>query len=282
MGRLDGKIALVTGAARGQGRSHAVRLAEEGADVIALDICGEVATAPYPMATSDDLIETGQLVEKLGRRVVTREVDVRDLKGMKAAVADGVGELGGLNIVSAGAGIGSFGWSWELEEDAWQDMIDINLTGQWKTTTACIPHMIKQGKGGSIVLTSSLAGANAFANLSHYTAAKHGVVGLMKALSVELGPYDIRVNTVNPTNVDTMMINNPATWAVFFPDMEKPTKEDAESAFRGMHGLDIGWVDPVDVSNAIVWLSSDEARFITGTSMTIDGGASAPFKIPHG
>ncbi|WP_063001576.1 mycofactocin-coupled SDR family oxidoreductase [Nocardia mikamii] len=281
MRRVEGKVALVTGAARGQGRSHAVRLAEEGADIIAVDICAPVASCPYPMATEDELAETAELVEKTGRKVFARTTDVRDLAAMRAVVAEGVAQLGGLDIVSAGAGIGSFGWSWELSEETWQELIDINLTGVWKTTTAAIPHLLRRGSG-SIVLTSSLAGANAYANLSHYTAAKHGVVGLMKALSVELAPHNIRVNTVNPTNVDTIMINNPATYAAFFPGMENPTREDAQSAFYGMHGLRIGWVDPVDVSNALLWLASDEARYVTGTSVTVDGGASAPFKIPNG
>jgi SDR family mycofactocin-dependent oxidoreductase len=282
MGRVEGKVALITGAARGQGRSHALRLAEEGADIIAVDLCAPVDTCPYPMATAEDLAETAALVEKAGRRVLARHADVRDLPALRQAVADGIRELGRLDIVSAGAGIGSFGWSWELSEDTWQEMLDINLTGVWKTTTAAIPHLIKQGTGGSIILTSSLAGQNAFANLSHYTAAKHGVIGLMKALSVELAPHGIRVNTVNPTNVDTMMINNPATYSVFFPGVENPTKQDAESAFFAMHGLRIGWVDPLDISNALLWLASDEARYVTGTSVTVDGGASAPFKIPNG
>jgi SDR family mycofactocin-dependent oxidoreductase len=203
MGRVEGKVALITGAARGQGRSHALRLAEEGADIIAVDVCGQLDTVPYAMATEADLEETAKQVEDRDRRILTRQADVRDLGQLQAAVADGVSEFGHLDIVCANAGIGSMGPAWELSEETWQDMIDVNLTGVWKTVKAVIPQMIEQGTGGSIVLTSSIFGVQAGANVAHYVAAKHGVTGLMRALAVELAPHRIRVNSVHPTTVDT-------------------------------------------------------------------------------
>src|SRR5262245_1900909 len=168
MGRLDGKVALITGAARGQGRSHALRLAEEGADIIAIDACTDVASAPYPLATEDDLAETVTLVEKIDRRIVARRADVRDYTGLKAAVDQGTSELGRLDVVCANAGILNFGAAHELSDDAWQDMIDINLTGVWHTLKAVVPVMIAQGTGGSIILTSSVAGLQGFGYVGAY------------------------------------------------------------------------------------------------------------------
>lgn len=281
MGRLDNKVALVTGAARGQGRAHAIRLAEEGADVIAVDICAQVESAPYTLATPSDLAETAKLVEDLDRRVLTRQADVRDLAGLQQVVADGVAEFGKIDILVANAGIASFGPAWELTEDQWQEMIDVNLTGVWKTTKAVIPHLIERGEGGSIVLTSSVAGLVAYANLAHYTSAKHGVTGLMRTLAVELAPHNIRVNSVHPTTVNTDMINNPAIYGLFFPHLENPSKAEAEAGFIHMNGLRVPWVEPVDVSNAVLYLASDEARYVTGTTQVVDAGGSAPYRIPH-
>ena len=203
MGRVDGKVALITGAARGQGRSHAVRLAQEGAEIIAVDSCTDAKTAPYARATREDLDETARLVEELDRRVLARVADVRDLGALQSAVADGISEFGRLDIVSANAGIASFAPAWELSEETWQEMIDVNLTGVWKTCKAAIPAMLEAGNGGSIILTSSTAGLVAYGNLAHYTSAKHGVTGLMRVLAVELAQHGIRVNSVHPTVVDT-------------------------------------------------------------------------------
>ena len=271
MGRVDGKVALITGAARGQGRSHAVRLAEEGADIIAIDNCADLATVSYPGPTEEELDETAALVKGLGRRVVTAKVDVRHYEALAAAVNDAVTELGHLDIVNANAGIGSSPYrGHEIPPQVWQEMIDINLTGVWHTCKATIPHMLE--RGGSIILTSSVAGLRPYANIAHYVAAKHGVVGLMRSLAVEYGPYNIRVNTINPTQVDTPMIMNDAAYRLFRPDLESPTREDMAEPSQQMHVLPIPWVDPIDVSNAVLFLASDESRYVTGVALPVDAG----------
>ncbi len=280
--RVQGKVALITGAARGQGRAHALRLAQEGADIIAVDVCETVATTPYDGATEADLAETVKQVEDLDRRILTRKADTRDLAGLEAAVADGLSEFGRLDIVCANAGIASFAPAWELTEDVWQDVIDINLTGVWKTVRATVPTMLEQGSGGSIILTSSIAGLIAFPNLAHYTAAKHGVTGLMRTLAVELAPHRIRVNSVHPTTVDTDMVNNEPVYSLFLGGMQGATRADAEVGMKALNAIPIPWVDPVDISNAVLWLASDEARYVTGTTQVIDAAAMSPFKIPHG
>ncbi|HZE66695.1 MAG TPA: mycofactocin-coupled SDR family oxidoreductase [Sporichthyaceae bacterium] len=281
MGRVSGKVALITGAARGQGRAHAIRLAEEGADIVAVDACTTFSTVPYDLATPDDLAQTAKLVEERDRRVLARQVDVRDLGGLKATVADAVAEFGGIDIVVANAGIGSYARSWELTEEQWEQMLGINLTGVWKTTTACIPAMIDGGRGGSIILTSSLAGLLPYANLSHYVAAKHGVTGLMRALAVELAPHNIRVNSVHPTIVNTDMVMNDATRGLFLPHLENPTQAEIEASFAFMHALNVPWCEPSDISNLVLFLASEESRCMTGTTQVIDLGAGFPFKIPH-
>jgi SDR family mycofactocin-dependent oxidoreductase len=280
MGRVEGKVALITGAARGQGRSHALRLAEEGADIIAVDVCSQLDTVPYAMATEADLEETAKQVEDRDRRILTRQADVRDLGQLQAAVADGVSEFGHVDIICANAGILSASPAWEISEETWQEMIDVNLTGVWKTVKAVIPRMIEQGSGGSIILTSSTAGLIAFGNLAHYTAAKHGVTGLMRTLAVELAPHRIRVNSVHPTTVDTDMIQNSLVYQLFLgrPDA---SRADAEVAMKGLNALPIPWVEAVDISNAVLYLASDEARYVTGTTHLVDAGALAPYKIPH-
>ncbi|MCU1651497.1 MAG: NAD(P)-dependent oxidoreductase, partial [Pseudonocardia sp.] len=204
MARLEGKVAFVTGAARGQGRSHAIRLAEEGADIIAVDIASQIDTVPFPMATPDDLAETVMEVEALDRRIVASQADVRDYAAVKAALDTGVAQLGRLDIVAANAGIVSFGAAEELTEQAWRDVIDVNLTGVWHTVKAAIPHLRAAG-GGSIIITSSGAGLKGTPNIAHYVAAKHGLVGLMRTLANELAPDLVRVNTVHPGSVDTDM-----------------------------------------------------------------------------
>lgn len=273
-GRVEGKVALITGAARGQGRSHAVRLAQEGADIIALDIEAQVDSVPYKMSSPGQLEETARLVEDLDRRIVTRQVDVRDSTALTSAVNDGVAELGRLDIVSANAGILSVGAAHELSDETWGDMIDINLSGVWRTAKAAIPHLVAGGRGGSIVLTSSLAGLIAQPGIGHYVSAKHGVVGLMKTLALELAPFNIRVNSLHPTQVDGDMIQNEATYRVFLPDEENPTKEKFAVPSAAMNALPIPWVEPVDVSNALLFLASDEARYITGATIPVDAGAA--------
>jgi len=279
-GRVEGKVALITGAARGQGRSHAIRLAEEGADIIVLDLCADLETAPYEGPTEADLAETVELVENLDRRVVSGVADVRDFSALQNLVERGLSELGGIDILVANAGIGTFGPAWELDEATWQETIDINLTGVWKSAKAVIPQMLERGSG-SIVLTSSGAGLYGFVNFAHYTAAKHGVVGLMRSLAAELAPHSIRCNSVLPFTVNTDMINNDAMFEVFTGGDENATREDAIAAFTSLNGMPIPWVEPVDVSNAVLWLASDEARYVTGTTQVIDAGGLAPFKAPH-
>ena len=273
-GRVEGKVAFITGAARGQGRSHAVRLAQEGADIIAVDLAGQVASVPYPMATPEDLDQTVKEVEALDRRIVARQADVRDYAALKSALDEGVAQLGRLDIVCANAGIASFGPADELDETTWRDMIDINLTGMWHTCKAAIPHLVEGGRGGSIVITSSDAGLKGFPNLAHYVSAKHGVVGLMRTLALELAPHMIRVNSLHPTSVNTDMIQNAPTYELFAPDLAEKdrTKERLTERFQAMNALPIPWVEPVDISNAVLFLASDEARYITGVPLPVDAG----------
>jgi len=274
-GRLEGKVAFITGAARGQGRSHAVRLAEEGADIIAIDICGPVSSnSQIEPATPDDLVETADRVKQLNRRIVTAEVDVRDFDAVRAAVDSGVEQLGRLDIVCANAGIGNGGQTLDrTSEDDWTDMIDVNLSGVWKSVKAAVPHLISQGQGGSIILTSSVGGLKAYPHTGHYIAAKHGVVGLMRTFAVELGQHSIRVNSVHPTNVNTPLFMNEGTMKLFRPDLENPGPDDLAVAAQFMHVLPIGWVEAVDISNAVLFLASDEARYITGLTLTVDAGS---------
>lgn len=274
IGRVEGKVAFITGAARGQGRSHAVRLAQEGADIIAVDACAPISSVDkYPLATRADLDETVAAVEKLDRRIVARVADVRDADGLGAALDEGVGELGGLDIVVANAGIASYGMSWELTEQMWQEMLDVNLTGVWHTAKAAVPHLIARG-GGSMVFTSSIGGLKGIMQVGHYVAAKHGIVGLMRTMANELAGQRIRVNTVHPTNVDTHMIQNPGTWGMFAPDDPEPTVEKAMPGFMSLNALSVPWVETIDISNAVLFLSSDEARYITGVALPVDAGAA--------
>jgi (+)-trans-carveol dehydrogenase len=273
-GKLEGKVAFITGAARGQGRSHAITLAGEGADIIAVDICAQIGSVPYPMATPEDLAQTVKEVEALDRRIVATDVDVRDYDALKQALDDGVAQLGRLDIVSANAGIVSYGRVEELPEQTWRDVIDVNLTGEWHAAKAAIPHLRAGGHGGSIILTSSDAGLKALQNLAHYVAAKHGVIGLMRTLALELAADFIRVNALAPTSVNTPMIMNEPTYRVFRPDLQNPTAEDMTGPATALNVLPIPWVEPVDISNAVLWLASDEARYVTGITLPVDAGAT--------
>lgn len=276
MGRVDGKVAFITGAARSQGRSHALRLAQEGADIIAVDQCDDVESVRefYPGATVEDLNETVRQVEELDRRIVATQADVRDQAGLSQALADGIAQLGRVDIVCANAGIFTQGLAHEIDEGSWRDMMDVNLTGVWHTCKAAIPALIDGGRGGSIVITSSGAGFKGTPNTAHYTSTKHAVVGLMRTLANELAPHFIRVNTVHPTSVNTIMIQNERTWRLFVPDKENPTAEDAAAGFATLNALPIPWVEPVDISNAVLFLASDEARYITGVTLPVDAGMS--------
>jgi len=275
---FEGKVALISGAARGQGREHALRLAKEGADLALIDVAEELHPGPdYPMPTEADLEATVREAEGLGARVVWRRGDVRD-RALLAELVDGAAsDLGGVDLVIANAGITTLGSAVEMSGEKWDEMMGINLTGAWNTVQAPLRGMIESDRGGSIVITSSTAGLIGMPGLAHYSAAKHGVVGLMKSLANELAPHGIRVNTVNPTNVGTTMILNQGTYAHFRPDLENPTKEDAEPAFMSYHLLQVPWIDVADVSNAVLWLLSDDARYVTGATLPIDCGVLAKF-----
>mgnify|MGYP005613659815 FL=1 len=273
-GRVEGKVAFITGAARGQGRAHAVRLAEEGADIIAVDICKQIDSVLIPLSTPEDLAETADLVKNAGGRIHTTEVDVRDYDALKAAVDAGVEEFGRLDIIVANAGIGNGGHTLDkTSEGDWTDMIDVNLSGVWKSVKAAVPHILQGGRGGSIILTSSVGGLKAYPHTGHYVAAKHGVVGLMRTFAVELGAQNIRVNSVHPTNVNTPLFMNEPTMKLFRPDLENPGPDDMKVIGQLMHTLPIGWVEPEDIANAVLFLASDDARYITGVTLPADGGS---------
>jgi SDR family mycofactocin-dependent oxidoreductase len=275
MGRVQGKVAFISGAARGQGRSHAIALAREGANIIATDLCAPVASAPYDMGTREDLDETVRLVEEAGGKIIARVADVRDLAAMTAAVDEGVEAFGRLDIILGNAGVCTYGDVATMDEAKWQEMIDIDLTGVWKTVRAGVQHMIDAGDGGAIVLTSSTAGLRNLNQIGHYVAAKHGVTGLAKALANELAPHNIRVNSIHPSNCRTPMMTNSGVRKMFRPDLDNPTLEDALESYGTIHLLNTPWVEPEDVSAAILYLVSDDGRFVTGTQFAVDAGMLA-------
>ncbi|WP_028935602.1 mycofactocin-coupled SDR family oxidoreductase [Pseudonocardia spinosispora] len=265
MGKLDGKVAFITGAARGMGRSHAVRLAEEGADIIAVDLCAQIDSVPYPMAEPTDLDETASQVEALDRRIVARQADVRDRDALRAAFDAGVAELGAVDIVLANAGIAPHSLRPQAQE--WHDVLAVNLTGVYHTVEVAVPSMIERGAGGSIVITSSTAGLTGIGGGSPgglgYAAAKHGVVGLMRSYANLLAQHSIRVNTVHPTGVATPMIVN---------DVMREFFERDPSLGQNMNALPVPMIESLDVSHAIAWLVSDEARYVTGVTLPVDAG----------
>jgi SDR family mycofactocin-dependent oxidoreductase len=270
MGRFDGRTAFITGAARGQGRSHAVRLASEGADVVAVDRCAGIPTVAYELATPADLAETARLIEAQGRQVVTAQVDVRDNDALAEALRNGVDELGGgLDVVLANAGIGLMAADADPRH-AFRDQLDVNLVGVWNTVQAAAPLLIEQGRGGAIVLTSSVfgltgRGGNGGGGGDGYVASKHGVVGLMRTFATWLAPHGIRVNSVHPSGVATPMVQNPAVEELFGGEFPKPTEDVANL-------LDVMLVQPEDISAAVAFLASDEARYITGVALPVDAG----------
>ncbi len=267
MASLAGKVAFITGAARGQGRAEAVRLASDGADIVAVDLCDQIASVPYPMSTPEDLAATVKLVEDTGARIVAQQGDVRDRDSLRTALQAGLDEFGRLDIVIANAGIAPM----QSGEDGWRDVIDVNLTGVHNTVEAAIPTMVEQGQGGSIVLTSSAAGLAGIgshdAGAIGYTAAKHGIVGLMRLYANLLAPHSIRVNSMHPSGVDTPMINNKFTrsWLAKMVE-ESDTPPDMSNA------LPVEVLQPEDIANAVAWLVSEEARFITGVTLPVDAG----------
>lgn len=275
MSRVHGKVAFITGAARGQGRSHALRLAEEGADIVAVDACADIATNGYPLGTAEDLAETARLVEKLGRKVVTHQVDVRDAPALKRVVADTIEQFGKLDVVVANAGIAPLGPG---PVQGFVDAIDVDLGGVLNTVHAALPHL---EAGASIICTGSVAallpgttGTEAGGpGGAGYGLAKRMVAQYVNDLALQLAPVGIRANVVHPTNCDTGMLQSDPMYRMFRPDLESPTREDAEPAFHTMQAMPIPYVDPADISHAVVYLASDESRYVTGMQLRIDAGA---------
>jgi SDR family mycofactocin-dependent oxidoreductase len=267
MGRVDGKVAFITGAARGQGRSHAIRLAEEGADIIAVDICEDVASAAYPMGTADELAETAKHVEAAGARVIAFTADVRDQEALNRAATDGASELGKIDVVVANAGVCTLQPWDEVTPEVWREIIDINLTGVWNTCFVTAPHLITAG-GGAMILISSTAGLKGQPFLAPYVAAKHGVVGIMRVLTNELAEHSIRVNTVHPTGVDTPLLE-----AMYSMDSLLEAHPDLAPVFSNT--LPVETLEPRDISNTILYLASDEAKYVTGVTLSVDAGANA-------
>jgi SDR family mycofactocin-dependent oxidoreductase len=281
MARVEGKVAFVTGAGRGLGRSHAVALAREGADIIAVDSCEDVGTVPYPLARPDDLKETARLVEEHDRRIVTVQADVRERGQLRDAVARGVSELGKLDVVVAQAGI--FTSNGEPQTQAWADVVDVNLVGTINAVHAALPHL---DSGASIIATGSVA---AFMELpvgndpggAGYGFAKLTLANYVHELAAALGHLGIRVNAVHPTNVDTQMLQNEVMYKLFRPDLEHPTREQAEEIFPIQQVMPVPFIQPVDISNAVVYLASEEARYVTGMQMRVDAGAYLKFRKFH-
>ncbi|OBF04848.1 3-oxoacyl-[acyl-carrier-protein] reductase [Mycobacterium sp. ACS4054] len=267
-GSLQGRVAFITGAARAQGRSHAVRLAAEGADIIALDICASASKSlTYTPATPEDLAETVRLVEAQGRKVLAREADVRDDAALRQLVADGVEQFGRLDIVVANAGVLSWGRVWELTDEQWDTVIGVNLTGTWRTLRATVPAMIEAGNGGSIVVVSSSAGLKATPGNGHYSASKHGLTALTNTLAIELGEYNIRVNSIHPYSVDTPMIEPEAMMEIF-------ARHPAfVHSFPPMPLQPNGFMSPDEVADVVAWLAGDGSGTVTGTQIPVDKGA---------
>lgn len=266
------KVALVTGGARGQGRNHALRLAEQGFDVIVVDACHDIDTVPYPLATEDDLRETVRLVESTGQRAFSAVADIRELAALQAAVGEGVERMGRLDVVIANAGISSPAATLEMSEQQWQTMIDVNLTGAWNTARAAVPAVIAGERGGSVIFIGSLAALSATANTAHYSAAKAGVAALMRVLAAELAAKQIRVNAIHPTTVATEMVINEATFRLFRPDLAEPTREDFDAAARTLNKMRIAALDADDITATVLHLVGESGRYITGQALVVDAG----------
>ncbi len=274
MGRLDGKVALITGGARGQGRSHAVTFAREGADIIVCDLVSQIETVPYTMSNPDDLAETVKLVEEQDQRCIAMEADVRDTAQLQAVVERALAEFGQIDILLANAGIVAPVPLVDISDAQWSDMIDTDLAGVFKSIRAVAPHMIER-RSGRIIATSSMVGKTGVPGLAHYVAAKWGVIGLVKSAALEFGQYGITVNAVCPTNVDTMMIQNPAMYALFAPGVTNPTREDVVPGFTALNALPVPWVEVQDISEGMLYLAAESGRYITGETLTIAAGWNA-------
>jgi len=272
-GRLQGKVAFISGAARGQGRAHAVRMAEEGADIIAFDAAGPVPSQGAPAASVADLDETVRQVEKLDRRIVAHRAEASDLDAVTAVLDQGLTEFGRVDIVVANAGVqGNPAPIAQTSAEEWQGVLATNLTGVFNTVRAAVPHLIDGGRGGSISLVSSSIALRAQPGLGPYGSAKTGVIGLMRALALELGEHSIRVNSIHPTTVNTPMLINDINFRLFRPDLENPQLEDVGPVYRTLNVLPVPWVEAEDIANAVIFLASDEGRYITGVALPVDAG----------
>lgn len=277
-GPLEGRVAFITGAARGQGRAHAIRLADDGADIIAIDVCRPVSdTITYPLGTSDELAETVRAVEATGRKILAREVDIRDLAALQKVVADGIEQFGRLDIVVANAGVLSWGRIHEMSEEQWDTVVDINLNGSWRTIRAAAPAMIEAGNGGSIVIVSSSAGLKATPGNGHYSASKHGLVALTNALAIELGEFGIRVNSIHPYSIETPMVEKEAMMELFtkFPQYVHSFSPMPYHPVnhQGKKGL-MEFMMPEEVSDVVAWLASDGSATISGSQIAVDRGTA--------
>jgi (+)-trans-carveol dehydrogenase len=279
MGRVDGKVALVTGAARGQGRAHALRLAEEGAGIVAFDLCAPVPGARYEGATEDDLKETVDLVEAKGGTIIARTGDVRSLEDVEGVVADGLEKFGYIDVVISNAGVTLTDPSWKISEEDWATQIEINLTGSWRVAKAVVPSMIEADRGGSIIFTTSGLAHRGSGNMAHYAASKSGLEGLCREMAVELGPHRIRVNTLQPTAVNTLMMDNRAIWELFTPGQEDKSLEERRQGMLDimtqLNVLDVPWVQPEDLANGALFLASEESTMVTGGALRVDAGYAA-------
>ena len=271
---LEGRVAFITGGGRGQGRSHALGLARQGADIAIVDIAGDIASVPYALSKKDDLEETAKLVRGLGKRCLVQIADVRDGDAMRSAVAETVSQFGHVDILCANAGIFSFSSVEEMSDSTWQDMIDVNLTGIFNAFRAVAQPMREQ-QWGRVIATASMAGRGGFAMISHYVAAKWGLIGLSKSFALEMAPYNVTVNVVAPTNVNSLMIQNPAIWKFFAPDVENPTSEDAAKVAAQMTGQGVPWIEPQDVTEAILFLAQESSHRITGEVLHVSAGMNA-------
>ena len=271
MGKLDGKVALISGGARGQGRSHALTLAREGADIAVFDVCEQLPTVEIEMSTPADLAETERLVAATGRRVVAMRGDVRDSASLAAVVERTLAELGQIDVVVANAGIDTIAPTATMADEVWEQMIAVNLTGVYKTVRAALPAMIERGAGGAIVATSSCAGMTPYPNHIHYVTSKFGVIGIVKALALELAHHRIRANAIAPAAVNTPMAVNPVLFELFTGDRDA-SPEAAGEVFRTLNLIDEPWVEAQDISNALLWLVSDESRYVTGHVLPVDLG----------
>jgi (+)-trans-carveol dehydrogenase len=269
---MDGKVVAITGAARGMGRAHATTLAREGADILISDVPARLESVEYGLATSEDLAETKRLVESLGRRIVAMEADVRSEAQLSKWIGRGVDELGRLDAIVANAGITGYAPADELTEQAWDEIVDVNLKGAWLTAKVAIPHIVRGGQGGSIVFISSGLGLKGLPEAGHYAAAKHGVVGLMRSLALELAPRWIRCNTVHPAGTNTPMAHNRMHYKRFSGGNENAKLEDVIGFYESIAALPIPWTEPEDIANAVLWLVSDEARYVTGVTLPVDAG----------